>query len=280
MQKFAGRKTYVAHKCPVTNVQCTQCDKVFSKIQAYNSHVSHIHGSLPISKHFCPLCKTVIMSTVNQFKQHRRLCNKKTRNQPIECEVCGKLCVSLKGYTIHKLFHDTRNFTTSTGEKIVTEGLNKGQGVAICELCGKDFNSSVGYRMHKRNVHRVGQAEGESFQCDVCSKICPTKRSLFDHMRNTHRVQETPCNVCSKVFRTKVLLKKHMMYHDETKRVFRCNLCPEKPGYFTNVALKRHQRSHQGSRDFHCNVKSCHAAYTTNHQLKIHKLNKHALEAK
>lgn len=135
--KFAGRKTYVAHKCSVSEVKCEQCDKVFNKIQAYNSHVSHVHGSLPISKHFCPLCKTVIMSTLNQFKQHRRQCNKETRNQPIECEICSKMCNNLKGYTIHKLFHDTRNFTTSTGEKIVTDGLNK--GLSICEVMTRLF---------------------------------------------------------------------------------------------------------------------------------------------
>lgn len=131
--------------------------------------------------------------------------------------------------------------------------------------------------MHKRNVHRVGQAEGETFQCHICSKTCPTKRSLFDHMRNTHRIQESKCHICNKVFRTKVLLKKHMMYHDETKRTFKCKLCPDKPGYFTNVALKRHQKSHIGSRDFHCTVDCCEAAYTTNHQLKLHKANKHGI---
>lgn len=145
------------------------------------------------------------------------------------------------------------------------------------QLCGKDFQSTVGYRMHKRNVHRVGQAEGETFQCHICSKLCPTKRSLFDHMRNTHRVQQSTCNICMKTFRTRVLLKKHMMYHDETKRIFKCNLCPDKPGYFTNVALKRHQKSHVGSRDYHCDFPSCESAYTTNHQLKMHKANKHAM---
>lgn len=207
--KFAGRKTYVAHKCKVSEVQCEQCDKVFNRIQAYNSHVAHVHGSLPISKNFCPLCKTVIYSTLNQFKQHKRSCNKETKNQPIQCEICSKMCNNLKGYSIHKIFHETRNYTTSTGEKIVSEGLNPSKRVSICELCGKNFQSTVGYRMHKRNVHRVGQSEA-SYDCKMCEKTCPTKRSLFDHMRNTHRIQESACNICGKVYRTKILLKKHL----------------------------------------------------------------------
>ena len=56
------------------------------------------------------------------------------------------------------------------------------------------------------------------------------------------------------------------MYHDETKRVFFCNMCPDKPGYFTNVALKRHQKSHVGKKDnYHCD--DCGAAFSTNHQV-------------
>lgn len=269
--KFAGRKTYIAHKCKVSEVQCDQCEKVFNRIQAYNSHVSHVHGSLPISKQYCPLCKTFIFATTNQFKQHRRSCNKELRNQPIECEICEKTCNSLKGYSIHKIFHDTRNFTTKTGEKIAKDGLNSSKRTTICELCGKNFQSTVGYRMHRRNVHRIGQTK-DYFQCTVCSKSCPTKRSLFDHMRNTHRVQESPCTICGKVYRTKILLKKHMMYHDESKRTFKCKLCPEK-SYFTNVALKRHEKSHLGSRDFSC--EQCDVSYSTNHQLKNHKRSRH-----
>lgn len=272
LQKFAGRKTYVAHKCPISQIKCEKCDKTFSKLQAYNSHLSHVHDSLPITKNYCPICKTVIIATRNQFKHHRRLCNKKASLVTIECEICGKICNNLKGYSIHKLFHETRNYTTSTGEKIASEGLNVSKGVSVCELCGKEFQSQSGYRMHRRNVHRIGY-DGEVFACKMCTKTCPTRRSLFDHVRNTHRVQETPCNVCGKVFRTKILLQKHMMYHDESKRVFFCSLCPDKPGYFTKVALQRHQKSHLGKKDFHCD--ECGKSFTTNHQLKVHTTNKH-----
>jgi uncharacterized Zn-finger protein len=60
-----------------------------------------------------------------------------------------------------------------------------------------------------------------------------------------------------------------MMYHDETKRIFKCNMCPGKPGFFTNVALKRHQKSHLGKKDYHCSYSDCGASFTTNHQVKI-----------
>lgn len=112
-------------------------------------------------------------------------------------------------------------------------------------------------------INRVGQPKDIVYQCDICSKMRPTKRSLFNHMRNVHRVRETPCNVCGKVFRTPALLQKHMMYHDETKRVHRCPMCPDKPGWFTNVALKRHQKSHHlGMKEYQCDAEYCDAAFT------------------
>lgn len=113
--------------CDIKEIKCSECEKVFSKIQAYNSHMTHIHGSLTVTKHYCPICKTVIMSSMNKFKQHRRKCND-GKNNPIECEVCKKICNSLKGYTIHKLYHEIR-------EKNANEGLNQTKGSAICEVC-------------------------------------------------------------------------------------------------------------------------------------------------
>lgn len=76
-------------------MKCDQCDKTFNKVQAYNSHLSHVHGSLPIAKHYCPICKTVILSTRNQFKQHCRICNKQSSNQAIECEICHKVTFNI-----------------------------------------------------------------------------------------------------------------------------------------------------------------------------------------
>lgn len=112
------------------------------------------------------------------------------------------------------------------------------------------------------NSNSIGLPADIVFQCEFCSKLRPTKRSLFNHMRNVHRVREATCSVCGKVFRTPALLQKHMMYHDETKRIHRCPYCPDKPGWFTNVALKRHQKSHHlGLKEHHCDAEYCDASF-------------------
>lgn len=97
--------------------------------------------------------------------------------------------------------------------------------------------------MHMKTVHKETD---ENFQCDLCGRVYKTKQAISKHVRNIHRSNHVPCPVCGKIFRTKELLQKHSKYHDETKRSFMCQYCPEKPGWYTNVALKRHQRSHFG----------------------------------
>lgn len=206
--KFAARKIYNAHVCSAKEIKCQLegCSKVFTKKSGYMQHIVKVHNHLRVLKHFCPLCKQVIVASETQFKKHCKHCNKElsSKEQIIECEVCKKKCKNLKSYTVHKMFHDSRNLA-----KIQSNDGNgpKNQPLAtvICELCGRSFSNAQGLRTHKKNVHLIG-SNGEIYQCDICSKKKPTKRSLFNHMRNVHRVQETPCTVCGKVFRTKVTL--------------------------------------------------------------------------
>lgn len=85
------------------------------------------------------------MTTISQFKAHRKKCNReKGDTKPVECEVCHKICSSLKGYSIHKLFHETRNTLGIVNnkrpeDKEDVDGLNMSRAPAICEICGNTF---------------------------------------------------------------------------------------------------------------------------------------------
>lgn len=154
--KFAGKKTFKAHDCQVKEVKCEfdSCDKYFNKLSGYNTHVVKVHGLLKTSKHFCPICKNVVMSTDNQFKLHCRQCNKdsekKNSDNPIECEICKKRCPNLKSYTVHKLFHDTRNLV-GAGEKGISGMFAKGP--VICEV--SQFKIKLKSRIRKIRKFRI-----------------------------------------------------------------------------------------------------------------------------
>lgn len=66
------------------------------------------------------------------------------------------------------------------------------------------------------------------------------------------------------------------MYHDETKRIHFCALCPDRPGYFTGVALRRHQKSHHvGLKEYRCDSDFCDATFTSSNLLRLHKIQQH-----
>lgn len=75
------------------------------------------------------------MSTDFQFKVHFRHCHKesekKDSDHPIECEICKRKCPNLKSYTVHKLFHDTRNLIDTNDKSFIS--LNA-KGPVICEV--------------------------------------------------------------------------------------------------------------------------------------------------
>lgn len=98
------------------------------------------------------------------------------------------------------------------------------------------------------------------YSCDHCGKTRTNKYDLAKHIQNVHRFNPTPCTVCGKVFRNKRLVQAHMIYHNERKRIHYCPLCPNKPPWFTAVALKRHQESHHGfGPGYHC--EACNTVY-------------------
>lgn len=105
-------------------------------------------------------------------------------------------------------------------------------------------NKFLNFRDCRRHIKLKHTEITEVFNCDICNKNYPSKSVLKDHFRNTHVVNEVACTFCGKVFRNNTHLKKHMVYHDESKKVHKCFICPEQPGFVNKVGLIRHQARH------------------------------------
>lgn len=43
-----------------------------------------------------------------------------------------------------------------------------------------------------------------------------------------------------------------MIYHDPSRKVHKCFICPDQPGYISRVSLLRHQAKHGVDRAFSC----------------------------
>lgn len=165
---------------------------------AYQTHKKFVHGGEQF-KNYCPICKTVITGNNTLFKKHRSKCNKE-RTNPIECELCSKVCQTLHGYTIHKMFHDAKA-KEILGDEFIEKGRKpraKEVSESICELCGKSYKNLRDCRRHMKIKHTKTD---EIFRCNICQKVYPSLNGLKDHVRNTHVVNEVQCTQCGKSFR-------------------------------------------------------------------------------
>lgn len=145
----------------------------------------------------------------------------------------------------------------------------------ICELCGKSYTTMGDCKRHIKLKHTE---ISELFTCNVCNKSYPSQSVLKDHFRNTHVVDEVACTFCGKIFRNKTHLKKHMVYHDESKKVHKCLICPNQPGFVNKVGLLRHQAKHSSSdSSFSCGI-CVNYNFHSSFQLKSHMKHVHAIE--
>lgn len=76
--------------------------------------------------------------------------------------------------------------------------------------------------------------------------------ALKSHKSNTHKIENSTCQICHKIYKNRMLLRLHSRFHDESKRIFKCEYCPEKAGFFTKSDLKKHIRSHFGEKPYSC----------------------------
>ena len=138
----------------------------------------------------CGICHRVL-STKSSLRQHMRT---HTGERPFTCDICGKTFRTPGIFKEHHRMH--------TGEKPIK-----------CPMCDKRFRWNTSLKSHMA-VHV--RKEDNSFQCEVCARMFPTRLRLTMHTRVNHTVineEKFKCTQCGKVFGTSYSLNKHMDIH-------------------------------------------------------------------
>lgn len=250
-------------KCPIEG-----CIKTFRKQCGYNMHITRIHKLAKISRQFCNVCKLSWITSNEGLQQHIRTCEarseKKAAKRSVKCRVCGKTCRNTKALSVHLKFHNPEelNLTQTTVKKRKLE--NK---TYFCEYCGKGFANSTYLKNHVL-IHKP-EENPKIYICDYCGKVFTLRRKFTKHLRTVHLSIPSPCTICRKVYRNKTLLNAHMLYHTEARRIHYCVHCPDKPPWWTAVALRRHQESNHGlGPGYYC--PQCGVGFRTNKSLLRH----------
>ncbi|KAI5723039.1 hypothetical protein M8J76_000196 [Diaphorina citri] len=167
----------------VKSVTCSVCEKAFSSKENCKAHYTRQHGNKepkePKSGEGLPALEQLL------------------KMKPYTCEICSKT------YTVE-------------GSLLTHYDMHSGEFYQ-CDVCFKEFRSSVTLRNHTRRH--------DNFSCDECSVECQDLNALRMHTLREHGYKILACEKCDVKFTHKALLAEHINTKHNTDVTLKCQLC-------------------------------------------------------
>ncbi|KAK3099472.1 hypothetical protein FSP39_004985 [Pinctada imbricata] len=269
---FRFRNMYEAHMLQFHKheypFKCENCDRIFYRASAYNSHRVNIHGREPFRPHpeglveviSCKICSKMFRGRGN-FNQHM-LAHHGDTAKPFICEQCGARFSSQRSMREHVIntherdpnnpelkCHVCHKVLKSVKSRILHEKLMHGDGQChTCEICG--FTTK---RLGNLNYHIAQKHSDEpAYTCNECGLKIRVKPSYNLHMAN-HALDrgdiETAqtyckihqCDICQRGFSTKQKCEKHKIKHLGDHGKLNCKICGIAIACYTG-GLRKHYR--------------------------------------
>lgn len=218
---------------------CHVCGKTFPTSESLEDHQRCHLGEKP---HECEECGRCFYQA-SQLQQHQRM-----HKSEYQCQACGRGFVSLFALRKHKHTH----------------GKSRPYRCPKCDLC---FTGATRLAEHM-TTHRE-----ESFPCDICNRVFPSKSSRVEHRKShsksgdhpspsvskaEHEISPLPsesssaltkarkyrCGVCNERFKDPEELSEHGCIASRERPY----LCPDCDKYFLHAShLKMHRNTHHQS---------------------------------
>ncbi|CAG5057403.1 unnamed protein product [Parnassius apollo] len=272
-------------KVDLTRIDCRLCSAKIDNLEDFKNHITSVHDKryyfdhkdsvLPFRLTKDELKCAICHITFPYFHALNKHMNEHFSNYV--CETCGLGFVDKGRFVMHQQRHEEGDFP--------------------CETCGKAFKAQYNRDLHVDRVHKkrarvycpkcdirlmtyqqklkhLVEVHGEeplSFPCNLCDRVCETRRSLTIHRRKDHlKDYRYECNCCGHKFFTRFALNNHMPTHTG-ERNFKCKVCEK--SYPRLKTLKDHLRIHTNDRRYRCHV--CGQAFIQNCSLKGHMKSQH-----
>ncbi|KAK6636855.1 hypothetical protein RUM43_010519 [Polyplax serrata] len=190
------------------------------------------------------------------------------------CESCGEFCKTEKNLEVH---YRNCNFSHK------------------CKLCGKGYKTNNHLKRHVAEFHNTLAP----IKCPLCPKIFPRKMNLHHHYKRRHlkqtkkfvcsycgqslkgivalrshedrlhrNVRQYKCSDCPEAFTTRGILRKHAQRHLTERPMLQCQFCEKK--FSTISGIERHIKTHEGVKEFQCDMPHCGKSFYTKSELKRH----------
>ena len=184
--------------------------------------------------------------------------------------------------------------TTNEGNSVEKPTGSSGTKEYSCIECDATFTDRSAFVMHARSHDQDSNTNTKMYQCHMCERQLPTKKSLDIHITSHSTAKSFVCDICGKALKYKQTLRVHMLSHDQSTCGHGCDVCGKrfvqkydlykhlpiheeiKPyiceicgrGFSQKSVLLQHQLTHSDERNFACEV--CQKMFKQAKDMKKH----------
>ena len=271
--------------CKSSLLKCNFCEYTSFDKPAFKKHIDICkieHGDKEQNKRkistFCPECGKAV--TPNNLEKHLKSCQLRKANNGMKrvrktekafvCEICS-FATSTNWQLERHIRHvhaDKSGYKKCEKCKSLLIESEFGDHTCVmfsCEVCGKEFGNKKSLRNHINNTHD----KKDLSSCETCGKLVKIS-GMKTHVAIHHLPdKKIPCHICGKKLRSELQLKGHLKHHSKEKEF--CIICNKKVD-----KLKRHMICvHTRDEDKNYQCEDCGKGFQYEHNLKHHRMNMH-----
>jgi len=154
--------------------------------------------------------------------------------EPSNCPHCDKTFINTRLLNAHVALHlyddkepdvecdICKKLYKSEAKMLMHKNIRHSGETFMCELCSKIFESRGGLSSHMKS--HIPDEERERVQCELCSHWLQKGMSYKSHMRK-HKSGPQKCTICDKELKNPNCLRAHMTtVHNDDKK-YKCKIC-------------------------------------------------------
>ena len=233
--------------------QCDICEKVFTRKDSLQKHLSQVHSGKRYSCTMCPVSFAQSYKLKKHLEKHQGYTSTLPKNQDKKDESPDSSSTDTSGSKEGIEHLKERKTRSRKRRQLKKERLKSSATSVVCNICNKKFSKQANADRHVLDVH----TELKGFRCTECPTNFSRKEKLERHMLEVHKEKrEFFCKQCPKIFARAEKLERHISEVHKKSKPFSCPAtnCTEK--FSRRKNMERHLTTGEHTMSMDC--KYCH----------------------